>query len=126
LSTETRQLHLRLDDLEAAVYNRPVGAHRAAHGAGASAAFRSRRPVRASSNSIPERALGAPVRLVDAAAVLLRGISVGVARQADLGFEVVGSFADAILGRRPIDRFSSQRSRRPETSGPLGRGRWLE
>jgi hypothetical protein len=133
LREETRQLRARLDDLEAALYGRPSLARSPAGGRGYPAggtagvpAYRGERPTRVASNSVVESAPSGPTRLAEAAAVLLRGISVGVIRQVELGFDVFGSFTDAILGRRPSDRFTSQRRRRPETSELLGRDRWLE
>jgi hypothetical protein len=125
LRAETRELSRRLADLEAEVYNRPAGSRPAVHAVSA-ASRRSHGVVGTVSNSVTEAAPSAPARLVEAAAVLLEGISLGVIRQVEFGFDVFGSFTDAILGRTPIDRSTSRRSRRSETSGRLGRGRWAE
>jgi hypothetical protein len=63
------------------------------------------------------------LRLADAAGVLVCGVSVGLIRQIAFTFDVMGSFVDALLGRRPVEPLVGQRSRRPDTSELLGRWR---
>lgn len=124
LREENRRLHARLADLEAEVYDRAGSGVYAAGSSVRAPAYRAEsvtdaRDYRA---SVFEGASSAPARFADAAGVLLRGVSVSLIRQVEFGVDIVGSFADAILGR-PVDPFLSQRSRGPETSELLGRWR---